>query len=475
MMYKSVPRLLIAAPKGRSGKTTITMGIIAALVSKGVKVQPFKKGPDFIDPSWLTFVAKRACRNLDSFLMDKEKIKASFVTHSQGADVSIIEGAMGLYDGVDVEGSGSAAEIAKTVKAPVILVVDCTRITRSVAALVQGFKNFDKDVNIAGIILNNVARSRHENMLRASIEKYCDLPILGAVPKNKRYNIPDRHLGLIPAGEDELLHKAVEQMEKAAKHYIDIDALLNIAASAGNVDVQEILPSSLNIVKRPNEVNSSSDRPIIGVILDQSFTFYYPENLEALYNAGAEIVSINAIDDTELPMLDGLFIGGGFPEVAAAKLERNESLKLSIKNSIERGMPVYAECGGLMYLGRTIAWEGDVYQMVGALPFDVEMTDKPQGHGYMEVKVSKENPFFPVGMVIRGHEFHNSKIVNIDMNKVDFVYEVKRGWGINGKKDGLVYKNVLASYNHLHALAIPCWAENFVRCARKYKKLFKLT
>ena len=469
-MHKNIPRLLIAAPKGRSGKTTITIGLIAAFVSMGLKVQPFKKGPDFIDPSWLTIVAKRKCRNLDSFLMDREKIKASFVTHSQGADISIIEGAMGLYDGVDIEGSGSAAEIAKTIKAPVILVVDCTRITRSVAAMVQGFQNFDKDVNIAGVILNNVARSRHENMLRASIDRYCGLPILGAIPKNKQYSIPDRHLGLIPAGEDQLLHEAIERMKTAVKSCLDLDKLLDIAASAQNITITETVPLSLSVLKKPEDIAASLKRPIIGVLMDQSFTFYYPENLEALYNAGAELVAVNAISDSALPLLDALFIGGGFPEVAAEKLEQNKALRKSIKENIERGMPIYAECGGLMYLGRSITWKDKVYKMVGALPFDVQMTDKPQGHGYMEVEVKKETPFLPAGMVMRGHEFHNSKIINIDTDKVDFAYEVKRGWGINGKMDGLTYKNVLASYNHLHALAVPCWAENFVKCAREYKK-----
>ncbi|MCL0081524.1 hydrogenobyrinic acid a,c-diamide synthase (glutamine-hydrolyzing) [Peptococcaceae bacterium] len=466
---KKIPRLIIAAPKGRSGKTTITVGLIATLISRDIKVQPFKKGPDFIDPGWLTTVAGRTCRNLDSFLMDKKTIRGSFVTHSQGVDISIIEGAMGLYDGVDIEGSGSTAEIAKTLQAPVILVVDCTRMTRSVAAMVQGFQNFDPDINVAGVILNNVARSRHENMLRMSIERYCGLPVLGAMPKNKQYNIPDRHLGLIPVGEDMLLKQAVERAAESAHNYLDLDKILAIAAAAPDLAGGTKVPVALPTIKQGALANYTSKRPLVGVLLDRAFTFYYPENLEALSSAGAELLGIDAINDPALPQLDALFIGGGFPEVAAADLEKNKSLRVDIKNKIEQGLPVYAECGGLMYLGRTISWQKDQHQMVGALPFDVEMVARPQGHGYMEVEVDGKNPFFPVGMTIKGHEFHHSKVINIDRHKASFVYKVKRGWGIDGQRDGLVYKNVLASYNHVHALAIPCWAVNLVERAKEYK------
>lgn len=468
--FNNVPRLLIAAPQGRSGKTTITVGLIAALTARGIKVQPFKKGPDFIDPSWLTKVAGRTCRNLDSFLMDKETIKASFTTHTQGADISIIEGAMGLFDGVDVEGSGSAAEIAKTVKAPVILVVNCTRMTRSVAAMVQGYRHFDPDINVAGVILNNVARSRHENMLRASIEKYCDIPVLGIMPKGKQYTIPDRHLGLVPASEDLSLHQAVERVAEAAEKYLDLDKLLEVAARAPRLETTVGVPSSLATIKRPQQIETSQERPLVGVLMDRSFSFYYPENLEALTNAGAQLVAVDAINDQELPPVDALYIGGGFPEVMATELVNNASLRADIKNRIEQDLPVYAECGGLMFLGRSIHWNDNVYPMVGALPFDVELTKKPQGHGYMVVEVCGENPFFPVGSQIKGHEFHHSKVINLDKEKAKFAYKVTRGHGIDGQYDGLVYKNVLAAYNHLHALAVPQWAEHLVNQARRYKK-----
>lgn len=464
---KNIPRLLIAAPQGRSGKTTITVGLLAALTARGLKVQPFKKGPDFIDPSWLTKVAGRTCRNLDSYMMDKETIKASFATHSQGADISIVEGAMGLFDGVDLEGSGSAAEVAKTIKAPVILVVNCTRMTRSVAAMVQGYRYFDKELNVAAVVLNNVGRARHENILRNSIEKYCDIPVVGAMPKGEQYGIPDRHLGLIPAEEDQGLYQAVERLGEAAQKYLDIDKILALAATAPALDVTTDVAPPLAQIKRPDEVDYSNRRPKIGVIIDRSFSFYYPENLEALENAGADLVAIDAINDSQLPPVDMLFIGGGFPEVMAAELEKNHTLRRQIKEKIEQGLPVYAECGGLIYLGRSIQWQDKAHQMVGALPFDVEMIKKPMGHGYMRVEVQKDNPLLPKGSKIIGHEFHHSKVINLERDKVDFAYKVTKGYGIDGTYDGLLYKNVFAAYNHIHALAVPQWAENMVEIARK--------
>jgi cobyrinic acid a,c-diamide synthase len=468
--FNNIPRLIIAAPQGRSGKTTITVGLLAALTARGLKVQPFKKGPDFIDPSWLTKVAGRTCRNLDSYMMDTETIKASFATHSQGADVSIIEGAMGLFDGVDIEGSGSAAEIAKIVKASVILVVNCSRMTRSVAAMVNGYRYFDPDINVAGVILNNVARSRHQNMLRASIEKYCDIPVLGVMPKGEQYTIPDRHLGLIPAEEDVSLHQAVERMAEAAEKYLDLDKILEVAAAAPEIDITTGVAPALTKIKRPHEVDYSTEIPKIGVVMDKAFSFYYPENLEAIKNAGAELVAIDAINDLHLPEVDALFIGGGFPEVMAGELEENLSLRKDIKNQIEQGLPVYAECGGLMYLGQTIIWGDKVHRMVGALPFDVELIKKPMGHGYMKVELQRETPWFSLGKKITGHEFHHSKVINLEKDKIDFAYIVKKGWGIDGQHDGLLYKNVFAAYNHLHALAVPDWAENFVKIAVKHKK-----
>lgn len=454
-----IPRLVIGACQGRSGKTTFTLGLLQALKKRGLNLQPFKKGLDYIDPSWLSYAAGKECRNLDAFMMDKITLVNTFINNSLDKEISIVEGAMGLFDGLDVEGSGSTAEIAYMIKAPVILVVNCQRMTRSVAALVNGVVNFDPRIKIGGVILNNVARTRHKNMLIASIEKYCQVPVVGILPKSNDIVIPDRHLGLIPAGEQEALIGAVDKLGNLVEENVDLEKLLKIARSAPSLET--------SVEKKIPEIEKV--QVTIGVIKDKVFSFYYPENLEALETQGARLVFINSLQDEKLPEIDALYIGGGFPEMFAPDLEKNKSLKVEIKQAIEQGLPVYAECGGLMYLGRNILWLDKSYTMVGALPYDVSMEKKPQGHGYTINKVLEENPFLPVGLEIRGHEFHNSRLINLNKSLVKFGMEVKRGKGITGKEDGIIYKNVFASYNHLHAAAAPEWAEGLVKVAWKYK------
>ena len=462
-----IPRLVIGAPQGHSGKTTVTLGILAALATgKNLKIQPFKKGPDFIDPSWMTRVTGRHCRNLDSYLMNKDDLRKSFIRGAVNADVAIVEGAMGLFDGVDLEGSGSTAEIAKAISSPVVLVVDTTRMTRSIAALVKGFQTFDENVLIAGVILNKVARPRHENMLRSAIAHYCGIPVLGAIPKGQQFIIPDRHLGLVPADEDDDLNLAVQNVGKSAGQYLDLDKLMEIAATAKPLEVDD----NDKITGSYDLKTDKGVKPIVGIIRDRAFSFYYPENIEAIKNAGADVALIDALQDKKLPAVDALFIGGGFPEVFADQLQANESLRFDIFSKIEAGLPVYAECGGLMYLCKSLIWQDRSYNMVGILPCDVQMVDKPQGHGYMIVEVKEENPFFSTGTVIKGHEFHHSKVINLDYRVAKFAYRVDRGWGIDGKNDGIIYKNVLATYNHIHALSVKEWAVNLVSRARDYQQ-----
>jgi cobyrinic acid a,c-diamide synthase len=451
--------VVIAAPQGRSGKTTVTAALIAALRRRGLAVQPFKKGPDFIDPSWLTRVAGRCCRNLDLFLMDESTVSASFMRVTGDADISVVEGAMGLFDGVDVEGSGSTAEIARALDAPVILVVNAVRMTRSAAAVVLGCQLLDSRIRLAGVIFNNVARKRHRDLLTAVVERYCGVPVLGVVPKRRAYEVPDRHLGLIPAGEDESLHSAVQAWTADAETFLDIDGLLKIARSAPALVVPPPQPAS----GRP-----AGFRPVIGVIRDQVFSFYYPENLEALEQAGARLEYFSALDGT-LPAVDGLYIGGGFPEVFAAELEANEPLRTAIRNRVQAGLPVYAECGGLMYLGRKLLWKGRSYAMTGALPFEVDLDERPRGHGYMIVEVFGNNPFFATGTTIRGHEFHHSQVYNLNMDETELVLRVRKGYGIDGERDGIVYRNTFAAYNHIHALSVPEWAPNFTLRAAAYR------
>ncbi len=454
-----ISRLLVGAVQGRSGKTTFTLGLLKALVDKGLKVQPFKKGPDYIDPSWATFASGQQCRNLDLYMMGAENVRRSFIKHSQGFDISVVEGAMGLFDGLDVEGSNSSAELAYTIDAPVILVVNCTRITRSVAALVNGVTGFDKRIHIGGVILNQVARARHENIMMQSIERYCDVPVLGVLPKSKAVEIPDRHLGLIPAGEQDMLHNRIELLGNLVKENVNIEQILQVAGSAAPLEFAGSL-------KRPDV---KADKVKIGVMQDKAFSFYYPENLEALEDAGAKLITVNSMEDEKLPDVDALYIGGGFPEVMAEEIGRNQSLLTDIKNHVEDEMPVYAECGGLMFLSRNILVNDKAYPMVGVFDCDVEMKPKPQGIGYTIQKVLPGNPFYPEGSLVVGHEFHNSQIVNLGPD-LRYGFDTQRGKGIVPGSDGLIYKNTLAGYHHLHAAAAPGWAEQMVTLADEYQQ-----
>lgn len=458
----AVPRVVVAAPQGRSGKTTVCVGLCAALAGRELVIQPFKKGPDYIDPSWLSAAAGHPCRNLDLFMMSRQAVLGSFYRSSTGAEVAVIEGAMGLYDGLDLAGSGSTAELARLLGAPVILVVNATRMTRSVAALVDGYRRFEPEIDIAGVILNNVAGGRHESMLVHAIKQYCQVPVLGCLPKARRVTIAERHLGLVPEGESAPLAEKVARARELVESYVDIDGVLRVAQGAG-----ALTPPAQHTTPAP----PASVR--LGVIRDQAFSFYYPENLEALEQAGAELVYINALEDSHLPAISGLYIGGGFPEVFAARLQANTEIRGEIAAAVDDGLPVYAECAGLLYLARTLRWQGRTFEMVGALPMDVSFTTRPQGHGYVAGHVVGENPFLEVGQHLLGHEFHYAKLENAD--GVRTAYSLARGQGIGRKRDGLVHKNMLAGFTHLHALGEPTWAEGLVNSTRSRETERKVT
>ena len=460
----TIPRVLVGAIQGRSGKTTFTLGLLKALTDRGLRVQPFKKGPDYIDPSWMTFASGQQCRNLDLFMMGPDKVRRSFVHNSQGFDISVVEGAMGLFDGLDVDGSNSSAELAYTIDAPVILVVNCTRITRSVAALVNGVTGFDKRIQIGGVILNQVARARHENIMIESIKRYCDVPVLGVLPKNKAVEIPDRHLGLIPAGEQDMLHTRIETLGNLVKENVDLDALLQVAHNARPLVLDK---KQMPLVIRADDAKSNKIK--IGIVRDKAFSFYYPENIEALESAGAELVTVDALHDTKLPDgIGGLYIGGGFPEVMAEEISANRALLDDIKCAVEAEMPVYAECGGLMFLSRNIIDGEQRYPMTGVFDCDVEMTAKPQGIGYTIQKVLSGNPFYAEGDTVIGHEFHNSRVVNMG-DDLRYGFATERGKGIKPGFDAFVYKNTLAGYHHLHVYGAPGWPESFCTLARNWK------
>lgn len=463
-----IPRLVIGAPQGRSGKTTFTLGLLRAFSRQGLAVQSFKKGPDYIDPSWHTAAAGSTCRNLDSFFMNQQEICSSVASNSLKKDITLIEGSMGLYDGLDLEGSSSTAEIAKITQSPVLLIIDATRMTRSTAAMVMGYQHFDPEVKIVGIVLNKVARPRHEKMAREAIEKFCGIPVVGAIPKDAGLEIPDRHLGLVTQGEMAETKQFLNYLADVICEHTDLNKILELAQSAPKLPGEGTV--GLNRFTAQT-AKSKSIKPRIGVLQDQAFSFYYPENLESLASFGAELFPIDSLKDKELPSdLDGLYIGGGFPEIFAEELEKNAPLRNEIRQSAEEGLPIYAECGGLMYLGRTLQNGEKKYHMVGLLPLDTQMEKKPQGHGYTRMSPCDGNLWFDRGQEIRGHEFHNSKVIQLDPS-LRYAFTVQKGFGIDGQHDGICYKNVLAAYNHIHALGCPGWAERFVQLALSYHDL----
>jgi cobyrinic acid a,c-diamide synthase len=398
---------------------------------------------------WLTLASGRVCHNLDLFMMGEERIHESFQRAGSDASACLIEGNMGLFDSTDLEGSGSSADLARQLQAPIILAVNTRNLTRSIAPLLQGYENFEPDISIAGVILNKVSGSRHEQKLRAAIEHYTDLEVLGAVRRQPQIGIIQRHLGLKPAREELEPEKAVDAIAAIVSDSVDLDRVMAIAESA---------PPLKPIPLEDETIPPPYVR--IGIAQDRAFTFYYPENLAALRREGAELVPFSPLTDTVLPAeLDGLYIGGGFPEMFMAELEANSSMRADIRRAADSGMPIYAECGGLMYLARSMSWDTGSHEMTGCLPCDIRMYEKPRGHGYMELESTGESWFSP-GLNVRGHEFHYSEVV--DLGRVDFAYRVKRGNGIDGEHDGIIHNNVLASYTHLHSLGSEGWAEGFV-------------
>jgi cobyrinic acid a,c-diamide synthase len=449
--------LVIAGLAGGSGKSVVSVGITAALRRGGSRVVPFKKGPDYIDAGWLQLAAGNKCYNLDPYFMSRKAIEESFSRRSIGADYVIVEGNRGLYDGVNVEGGYSTAELAHTLDLPVILVVNCTKTTRTVAAMVLGCQMFDPRIKIRGVVLNQIANTRQRRLVTESVEKYTGLPVFGSIPRLKMDIFPMRHLGMIP-------HQEYNDSSGALDFLVDL--------IVENLDLEKIkqtmqfLPFTAS--HEPCTVQAHGKQSLrIGVLQDAAFQFYYSENLEALEREGAELLYINAMQDSCLPDLDGLYIGGGFPETGAKELAANESFRKSVKEAADKGLPIYAECGGLIYLGESLVLAGKTHPLVGIFPVQFEMSKKPQAHGYSIFEVDRENGFYPVGTIVKGHEFRYSKVVNWRGADDQLVVKMSRGTGFVDGRDGLTYKNVFALYTHVHAEGTPEWARGFVeKCQR---------
>ena len=450
------PRVVLSGLSGGSGKTVATLGLTEMWRRKGLVVAPFKKGPDYIDVAWHALSAGRPSHNLDTFLMEPADILWSLKAHSRFADIALVEGNRGLYDGVDADGTHSTAELAKLIDAPVVVVINCTKTTRTVAAMVLGCKMMDERLNIGGVILNQVANIRHESIIRTAVEKEAGVPVLGAIPRIRDLPFSERHLGLLPPEEHPRARSALDRLFEVVRNNMDADAIQALAASSSPLALSSTADDS---------IVAPGPAPRIGVFRDSAFTFYYPENLEALERRGARLVKISALHDRELPPVDALYIGGGFPETHARMLAANESFRASLRREAEDGLPIYAECGGLIFLAEAVEFRGETYPMAGVFPVMFSVKEKPQGHGYVIVEVDKSNPYFDEGAVLRGHEFHYAGVSGYRPEEVRTAFRVKRGSGFDCGRDGLVYKNVLATFCHIHALGEKRWAKALIHAA----------
>ncbi|MFO7965811.1 MAG: cobyrinate a,c-diamide synthase [Desulfobacterales bacterium] len=460
-------RFIVSALGGGSGKTILSIGLIAALKKKHFSIVPFKKGPDYIDAGWLAYAAGRPCFNLDTFILSQDLILRSFSSRTSPGDIAVIEGNRGLFDGIDLHGKTSTAELAKLLQAPVILAVDCTKTTRTMAAMILGLMHFDPNVAFGGIVLNRVAGSRHERILTQTINHHCGIPVIGAVPKIPDKIFPERHMGLVPTPEHEWAKEAVEKTALIAEQHIDLDAVVDIA---GRHSARPPHTAAISGCTAEPSLQVEKARPCIGIFKDAAFQFYYPENIDALKTAGASVIFISPLSDDNLPDVDGLYIGGGFPETHAQKLSAGTAFKRRLKAMVKNGLPVYAECGGLMYLGESLVINDSTYPMAGVLPAVFGISEKPQGLGYTVACVDKPNPFLEVGTVFKGHEFHYSNVLKWFGTEDQLVFHMQRGAGFLYGRDGVCIKNVLAAYTHIHTLGLPAWASSLVSNALSFMK-----
>jgi cobyrinic acid a,c-diamide synthase len=454
-----LPRLVVAGFSGGSGKTIVSLGLLLAAQRRGLPVRAFKKGPDYIDAAWLGWASGGAVHNLDTFLMGFEKVVASFALNAVPGGFNLIEGNRGLYDGFDARGTHSTAELAKALRAPVVLVLDATKVTRTSAAMVLGCQRLDPDVNIVGVILNQVSGPRHEQVVREAVEAVCGIPVLGVLPRVEKASLlPERHLGLVVPEEHSALKPLRGTLEALFEGRVEFERLWKMSCLASDLDP---------VVKTDPELPDGRGLRV-GYLRDSAINFYYPENLEHLSAAGAKLVPISALSAASLPEdIDALYMGGGFPETHGEALSANRPFLASIWRAVGSGLPVYAECGGLMLLARAIVWQGRKHRMAGVLPFEVGVCTKPQGHGYTKLAVDTPNPFFPQGLTLRGHEFHYSMILpGTDLPNT--ACAVRRGVGCYHGRDGVIVGNLWASYTHLHALATPEWARGLLNAARRF-------
>ncbi|MBI2125971.1 MAG: cobyrinate a,c-diamide synthase [Thaumarchaeota archaeon] len=453
-------RVVIAGTHSGVGKTTISIGIMGALRSKGYVVQGFKAGPDFIDPTYHTLVTGRNSRNLDSWILPKREIVRLFCEASEDADIAIVEGVMGLFDGLDGRNeSGSTAQLAKLLRCPVIVVIDAFSMSRSAGATALGYKTFDPDLNIAGFILNKVGSDKHAKMCTEAIESATRLPVVGAVKSDHGITMEERHLGLIPTAERSYFEPVTSRIISSIHSGIDLEKVAEIALNA-----PPLKEETKQYVRFPK------NRSKMWVALDQAFSFYYNDNITLLSSCGVDIEYFSPLVERSLPSdVCGLYLGGGFPEVYAIRLAKNTAILEAIRKASADGMPIYAECGGLMYLTNSITdFDGRKHEMTQVFDAETLMTRRLT-LGYTAAEVEKDNILFPRNASVKGHEFHYSKILDVSQD-VTYAYSMKRGVGIDGTHDGLIQDNTLASYMHLHFAYDRSIAKNLVSETQKYSR-----
>lgn len=543
----SSARICISALSGGGGKTLLSLGLARAFSRQGLAVQPFKKGPDYIDAAWLSLAAGRQASNLDPYFLPPARLRALFrhVMERSGARLALLEGNRGLFDGMDVRGSCATAELARTLDCPVLLSLDCTKMTRTAAALVAGIRNFEPGLRLAGVVLNQVASARHEGILREAITTYTDVPVLGAIPRLRENPLPERHMGLASLCGDDLSPQAQEILEKLAdvvRDHVDMERVLALAddlpalpeepdfwdeavwagegavapsgagrsaachagmasAAGAGASCEGTAPTGALSVTSPRATTSDGTQaegcdgtaplsgapcpadspkraaaPRIGYVRDRALWFYYEENLEALRRAGAELVRLSLLDDASWPELDGLYLGGGFPEDWARELAASPHLA-RLATLAGEGLPIYAECGGFMVLASALERDGQRWPMSGIFPVETRFCPKPQGLGYVRADVVLPNPYFPQGSALRGHEFHYSLCHEpaAVSGRLEHALRLRKGTGMGRDaaghgRDGLVSGRVWAAYCHIFAPAVPGWAPRFVDLARCYRR-----
>ena len=445
-------RVILAGTGSAVGKTTIATGIMKALSEK-YNVQPFKVGPDYIDPSYHTLATKNTSRNLDSFFMKEGQIRDSYLKGMEGKDIAVIEGVRGLYEGIDsISDIGSTASVAKALKAPVILIINSRSLVKSAAALVLGFKALDPEINIAGVILNKVKNKAHYEKTKRSIEEITGTEVIGGIIRDDSISIEQRHLGLVPARERETSIRFIDMWSKTIEESIDLDRLVEIAKSAPKLTSQRI-PIWNKLNKQPVK---------IGVAYDEVFNFYYKENIESLEANNAKIEYFSPLSDEGLPDVDGLYIGGGYPELYSDKLSENKQMIDDIKKFHLENRPIFAECGGLMYLMNSIHDD----RLVNVYPYKAVLTNRVQALKYTIAEVKQDNIISKKGEIFHGHEFHYSKVI-VDDLKNPMAFKVTRGKGSYNNQDGFIERNTLASYVHTHVAAMPDFGGNLTISARE--------